>query len=417
VLDATRADRLSTYGYARRTTPNLDALAAGGVVFTSCWAQGTHTRAALPSLFYSRYFARPLFPHDPSVPYSAPEDLFRADDPELVSLPRALSAAGVHTAGISAHTWIGEDTELAREFDEFSDLSVRLPFPPGYGAPSAEQLVDAAIDWMGEHRDEDWFLYLHVMDVHTPRRLDDDARRWYPPGAAVPPRFDAHGVPRDRDAPVTPLDGPPARPAVRVAPAGRHARAHRDRRDGRPRRRAPRAAVPWEAACTHAQPTSAFALAVHELDLPPALPRDGSGSARRLVAAAPPGGWIVSDHELRPALVARQHAPPLDLAAHLPDGRYDVRISVRRRARIDVDGGPRGVHVRGRPIDPTDPYTLWESDAAEVGAVTVAGERFHAVVTPEGPSVVHWVGFTPPLAAHAADPARTERLRALGYVD
>ena len=86
-----------------------------------------------------------------------------------------------------------------------------------------------------------------------------------------------------------------------------------------------------------------------------------------------------------------------------------------RRARDDVDGGPRGVHVSAPP---SDPFTIRQTHPADLGAAAVVGERFRAIVTPESPwTVVHWVGFTPPAAAHSADAARTERLRALGYVD
>ena len=37
-LDTTRADRLGCYGYARAETPNIDALAKNGVLFSSAYA-------------------------------------------------------------------------------------------------------------------------------------------------------------------------------------------------------------------------------------------------------------------------------------------------------------------------------------------------------------------------------------------
>lgn len=48
IVDALRADHLSSYGYGRSTTPNLDAISAEGVRFenaiaTSSWSLPSHT--------------------------------------------------------------------------------------------------------------------------------------------------------------------------------------------------------------------------------------------------------------------------------------------------------------------------------------------------------------------------------------
>ena len=40
VLDTVRADRTSSYGYARPTTPQLDAVALAGVLFEDVTAPG-----------------------------------------------------------------------------------------------------------------------------------------------------------------------------------------------------------------------------------------------------------------------------------------------------------------------------------------------------------------------------------------
>jgi arylsulfatase A-like enzyme len=143
LLDAARADRFSCYGYTRSTTPQMDALAKDGVVFLNHFSQATATVDALPAMFYSRYFSRPLFPHNASVPLSNPGDLFRTDDPESISLPRLLSSAGFRTAIISAHSWIKPDTRLAREVDELYDLSSSATYPEKYGYPPVAKRATA----------------------------------------------------------------------------------------------------------------------------------------------------------------------------------------------------------------------------------------------------------------------------------
>src|SRR5262245_13370834 len=49
LVDTLRADRVGTYGYARPTTPNIDALAEQGVVFERVLSQSRWTKATLVS--------------------------------------------------------------------------------------------------------------------------------------------------------------------------------------------------------------------------------------------------------------------------------------------------------------------------------------------------------------------------------
>jgi arylsulfatase A-like enzyme len=196
LLDAARPDRFSSFGYSQPTTPEIDALAERGVVFLNHFSEATSTRDSLPSLLYSRYFTKAVFPASRSVPLARPEDLFRTLDQESISIPGALSAAGLKTAMISAHTWIRDNSQLAREFDDFYDLSRLLEYPPRYATPRAEQVVDFAIDWIEEHIEEDFFLYIHLMDTHFPHFFEADAKQLY--GGEVDSETRSHFAPYGR---------------------------------------------------------------------------------------------------------------------------------------------------------------------------------------------------------------------------
>jgi arylsulfatase len=201
MLDAARPDRFSSYGYDRQTTPAMDALASRGVIFRNHYAQGAHTREALPPLLYSRYYTGPLFPGSDRVPYSAPEDLFRAQDGESTSMPAVLSGAGFRTVMISAHTWLKPSTTFAREFDEIHDLSAAMPQDSELKYPDARVMIDFAQSWMEEHEKEDYFIYLHLMDTHFPHLLGDEASSFLPEELrANPPveRFSHFGKPLSR---------------------------------------------------------------------------------------------------------------------------------------------------------------------------------------------------------------------------
>src|SRR4030095_9964181 len=53
-IDTVRADPLGMYGYHRKTSPNLDALAKDGTVFEHGWAHAPSTRYSIPAILTGR---------------------------------------------------------------------------------------------------------------------------------------------------------------------------------------------------------------------------------------------------------------------------------------------------------------------------------------------------------------------------
>ncbi|HZN24179.1 MAG TPA: sulfatase-like hydrolase/transferase [Burkholderiales bacterium] len=70
VVDALRADRMSVYGYSRRTTPNLDRIAAAGLVRvpaemrSTCSASACGLLSLLTSKYVHEFSARPFSLHE-----------------------------------------------------------------------------------------------------------------------------------------------------------------------------------------------------------------------------------------------------------------------------------------------------------------------------------------------------------------
>jgi len=62
-IDALRADHVAAYGYSRPITPNIDALAAEGVVFEHAYCAMPHTSYSVTSLMTGKYM-RPLLLQD-----------------------------------------------------------------------------------------------------------------------------------------------------------------------------------------------------------------------------------------------------------------------------------------------------------------------------------------------------------------
>jgi arylsulfatase A-like enzyme len=110
VLDTVRASNVSAYGYARPTTPNLDALARDGALFLHATSPATWSLPSHASLFTGLY-ASAHGAHDE-------HRHLRADVPTLAE---TLAGAGWETACFTANPWISDALGTARGFDSSDD--------------------------------------------------------------------------------------------------------------------------------------------------------------------------------------------------------------------------------------------------------------------------------------------------------
>lgn len=111
VLDATRADHLSCYGYRRVTTPNLDAFARKATRYTHAWAGSTWTLPSIATLFTG------VWPGKHGANRRHP-----FLDTELPTLAELLASAGYDTYGVSNNSWISSATGFARGFRRFDKV-------------------------------------------------------------------------------------------------------------------------------------------------------------------------------------------------------------------------------------------------------------------------------------------------------
>ena len=107
VFDALRADRLGCYGYERKTSPNLDALARGSMVFEKCYAASPWTKPSFQALFSSLY---------PSLSASAKDEVISPSYPVLGELVRR---AGYYSVAFTANYYVKPDFGLARGFNRY----------------------------------------------------------------------------------------------------------------------------------------------------------------------------------------------------------------------------------------------------------------------------------------------------------
>src|SRR6185437_5209514 len=180
VVDTLRADHLSTYGYARPTSPHLTQLAAQGTLFENAIAPSSWTLPVHASLLTG------LYPHEHHVDNSGA--VMGWDNPVLAAEFRA---RGYRTAAFSANTLLfcrrrgfgrgfihfeDDFQSLGSSFAQtfYGDLIKHLLFQLQwkrdlFGRRRAEQINQHALRWIdGGHGP--FFVFLNYMDVHDPYR-------------------------------------------------------------------------------------------------------------------------------------------------------------------------------------------------------------------------------------------------------
>lgn len=165
MVDTLRADRLGSYGYRRKLTPTMDAIAAEGVRFARAIAPAPWT---LPSIGSVMTCVGPAAHRANNFRVVDSMDRGRTPtvpvlDDSFVTLAEALRAAGYETAGFSANKFIKPEYGMAQGFEHF-DAGFAANTVPG------KLVNDAALRWLDARPDDrrPLFLYLHYMDVHGP---------------------------------------------------------------------------------------------------------------------------------------------------------------------------------------------------------------------------------------------------------
>ena len=171
VLDTTRRDHLSCYGYAEKTTPAIDALAAEGLRYDRAITPSSWTLPAHASIFTGMLptHHRAHFSFDESIdPETIEGPMFLPLHPELPTLAEELKKTGYETAGIIAAPLLAAKFGFSRGFDFYED---RLPLDKGFER-DAEEVTTLALGWLNEYRaratDKPFFVFLNYFDPHSP---------------------------------------------------------------------------------------------------------------------------------------------------------------------------------------------------------------------------------------------------------
>lgn len=191
-LDTVRPQNLSVCGYARRTTPELERLAARGLLFDRAFTTAPWTLPTHASLMTG------------ALPRVHQADIGRALGSNLPTLAEIFREHGYATAGFVANEGMcGAHTGLGRGFARYDDhqgvwQAMRYVLPLGAIWPSLEpaarttaaDLNDKFVRWLDEEAPRPFFGFLNYYDAHAPyfvpapefdryARLDSGQREHY----------------------------------------------------------------------------------------------------------------------------------------------------------------------------------------------------------------------------------------------
>ena len=185
-------------------TPNIDALAASGVRFTNAYAATTVCSPTRASILTGKYPAR-LRVTDWIHGHSRPWARLRVPDwthklrPAETTIAEVLVRVGYDTVTIGK--WhLGHDSPEVHGFDA-NIAGYDRGQPPSYHAPYeiptleegsdgeylTDRLTSEAVEFIEQHRERSFFLYLPYYTVHTPIQPKADKLEKYAakePGAA-----------------------------------------------------------------------------------------------------------------------------------------------------------------------------------------------------------------------------------------
>jgi len=218
IWDAVRADHISCYGYPKKTTPHLDALASQGILFERAFAPSSHTLESIPSLLSS------TLPTSHQV-----NDVTACLPSELVLLPQTFKALGYQTAAFSFNPYVSPSYGYKKGFNRFFapselfikthktvfghllDRSPRLPWlfiltKPLYNlsekittvsfgetslhSTEPRQITQRLISWIKHHQKQPFFVFAHFEGGHSPYQASPASIRKFWPSEKLPEETD-----------------------------------------------------------------------------------------------------------------------------------------------------------------------------------------------------------------------------------
>lgn len=149
-LDTLRADHLDPYGYGRKTSPRIGALAEDGLVFEQVYSQSPKTAPSHMSILTG------LFPESHGIQNLSESQENRRLSDSIPTLATVLLDEGYSTYGVTGGGHMVANLGFDQGFESFVDQG------------GGEQIFFNASDAIAEHGENPYFLFVHTYQIHDP---------------------------------------------------------------------------------------------------------------------------------------------------------------------------------------------------------------------------------------------------------
>ncbi|MBN2529788.1 MAG: sulfatase [Deltaproteobacteria bacterium] len=162
ILDAINAGHMSAYGYARKTTPNLEKLTRQGIVFTNHISNSSWTRPSFTTIITGM-----------TKKQHGVELRNRDVRMDITTIAEHFRMAGYQTAGFTGNPLTRGVWGFEQGYQLYEDT-----FTMDRGFPPDKWLTDRATNWLATVGDSPFFLKIFFTATHAPYRPLASARHF-----------------------------------------------------------------------------------------------------------------------------------------------------------------------------------------------------------------------------------------------
>jgi arylsulfatase A-like enzyme len=152
VIDGASADYMSVYGYNRRTTPNIERLAAEGAVFEHAYSNATWTKVSNPSFMTSQYISI-------LGGYTGESSQLPS---QATTMAQFMHDTGYQTGVFTTNSYCGAMSGFDRGVDWLREKWTTSNFA------SARELHKDYWEWRKAHPGQPYWVHFQTTDLHWP---------------------------------------------------------------------------------------------------------------------------------------------------------------------------------------------------------------------------------------------------------
>lgn len=157
-IDTLRADHLGAYGFPKAISPNIDAVAREGVVFRNAYSPVPMTLPAHVSMLTGTL-----------PPGHGLRDNLQKRLPEAsLTLAERLKQRGLATGAVVSSFVLDRRFGTAQGFDVYDDRFQAVHKIGDLNERKGDEATRVALQWLDQHRERPFFLFLHLYDPHDP---------------------------------------------------------------------------------------------------------------------------------------------------------------------------------------------------------------------------------------------------------